>query len=61
VTQEIEGSLEFRADAVTGFYNDLLGRQPAPAEVLGWVTRNLDVTQIRLAFLESDEFATNAM
>jgi type VI secretion system secreted protein VgrG len=60
VAEAFLNSQEFRTDAVGGFYNVLLGRQPARSEVQAWVATNLDVAHIRLAFLQSDEFATFA-
>jgi hypothetical protein len=60
VAEGFLNSGEFRADAVSGFYNDLLGRQADQTGLDGWMSSNLDITQIRMGILESSEFAINA-
>jgi len=53
-------SQEFRADAVSAFYKDLLGRQADQTGLNAWMSSNLDISQIRMAILESSEFGINA-
>jgi hypothetical protein len=60
VAEGLLNSQEFRADTVSGFYQDLLGRQADQTGLNGWVSSKLDITQIRMGFLASSEFASNA-
>src|SRR5262249_27496200 len=50
------------AQIVQGYYQDLLGRIPAPEEVAGWVARmgaGLSAQQVQEQFLASPEYRTN--
>jgi Domain of unknown function (DUF4214) len=52
------------ADYVTGLYTTLLHRNPAPAEVAGWVdalNAGASAQDVALAFTGSAEYATNAI
>jgi type VI secretion system secreted protein VgrG len=60
VAEDFLNSREFRADAVSAFYMDLLGRQADQTGFNGWMSSNLDITQIRMGILESSEFGSNA-
>jgi type VI secretion system secreted protein VgrG len=60
VAEDFLNSREFRADAVSAFYMDLLGHQADQAGFNGWMSSNLDITQIRMGILESSEFGSNA-
>jgi hypothetical protein len=60
VVEGFLNSREFRADAVSAFYKDLLGRQADQTGFNAWMSSNLDITQIRMGILESSEFGINA-
>jgi hypothetical protein len=52
-------SLEFRTDQLEAAYNVFLGRPSDPAAV-GWLSTNLELTKLRVAFETSAEFYGNA-
>jgi hypothetical protein len=52
-------SAEYRGLIVTGYYQQMLHRNPAPSEVAGWVSSNLDLYSIKLQFAAADEYALN--
>jgi hypothetical protein len=52
-------STEFRADAVTGYYNTLLHRPPDAPGLSFWVTSALDLASIRTQFESTLEYFTN--
>jgi type VI secretion system secreted protein VgrG len=56
VADSFLNSREFRADAISALYTDLLGRQPDQPGLNSWMSSSLDITQIRLGILESSEF-----
>jgi hypothetical protein len=60
VAEGFLNSREFRADTVSAFYNELLGRPADQAGLDAWTSSNLDIPQIRMGILESSEFAINA-
>ena len=57
----ILGSPEYRTDAVTSYYANLLDRPTAPtaAEVSGWVNTGLDILTIQTLFAGTSEYFMN--
>jgi len=53
------GSMEFRTDSFEGYYDVLLHRPSDPVSLQAWVTSNLDMESVRIAFESSSEFYTN--
>lgn len=45
-----------RTNAVTGYYKNILGRDPDQGGLSGWVNSGLDLGQIQSAFYNSDEY-----
>jgi autotransporter-associated beta strand protein len=52
-------SLEYRANAVSGFYTNLLGRTASTAEAVAWANSSLDLLAIESLFAGSNEFLNN--
>jgi hypothetical protein len=52
-------STEFRTDLFTAFYINILHRQPDSGGLTGWVNSGQGFTNVRLAFLGSQEFINN--
>ena len=55
MAKDLLNSQAYRTAAVTGFYHELLGRQP-DSELESWVPSRLDLAQIRMHFLESNRY-----
>jgi hypothetical protein len=52
-------SLEYRTDAIEGYYNALLHRPADAMGLNGWVNSGLDLLSVRIGFESSAEFFTN--
>src|SRR5262249_10378321 len=52
-------SIEFRAEVVMAFYENLLNREADTTGLITWTFSNLSLQQIREAFLASDEAFAN--
>ena len=64
IAAAIEASGEYRALFVTGLYQSLLGRSPAPAEVGYWaqvMANGATDAQVIAAFVGSPEYLVHAM
>jgi hypothetical protein len=59
IAQGFLGSSEFRTDQIKDYYDTLLHRPADPAGLNYWLSSNLDINAIRLAFEDSAEFYSN--
>ena len=58
VASAVLSSQEFRGNMAAEFYRTLLARNPSAAEVQGWASQPLRVTDMRIQFMSSVEFTT---
>ena len=56
VAQAIQTSPEYRTEATTAYYKNLLGRSPDAAGLNSWVFSNLDLLAVHIGFEGSPEF-----